>query len=284
MQSQEPLKDQIICLKKLTNSSSLSKIKCMDKCMDIFAIIFNLITWILIILAIVFYKISEDHDYLITFLSPGAICYLIYLFLECCSISNIYLKEKDDKMIKEKIEDIFKKNLFICFYIQCYHISPRANHGVDEEVITHSDAIKFDYNYCRDISGIFELNINESNYKYKYYVILKVIYEVIFIDDTTLDEYNKLKEDFLRLNKNKDCKYRLYEFYDEDSFHNKHLIKIHEKEPLFVSYFWFTIFTLLSLSTLYKIYLCIISIEQTLVIKKIISNRNNLLNDAIYNR
>ena len=41
--------------------------------------------------------------------------------------------------------------------------------------------------------------------------------------------------------------------------------------------FWFVIFNILSLASLYRLYIWIISIEQTVTIKKLITKRNNNL-------
>ena len=52
-------------------------------------------------------------------------------------------------------------------------------------VNTHNKKSKFHYKYWRDISGKIKLDINKCKYKFKYYAILKVIQEIIFIDDET---------------------------------------------------------------------------------------------------
>ena len=62
------------------------------------------------------------------------------------------------------------------------------------------------------------------------------------------------------------------------------IIKLNEKEPPFVRYCWYIIFSFLSLAILYKLYIWIISIDQTITIRKIISYRNDLINNPIYNR
>ncbi len=49
------------------------------------------------------------------------------------------------------------------------------------------------------------------------------------------------------LNKNRDREFDFHEYYDSKLITNIKLIKLNEKEPLFVGHGWFIIFTILSL-------------------------------------
>ena len=62
------------------------------------------------------------------------------------------------------------------------------------------------------------------------------------------------------------------------------MIKLQEKEPFFIGYFWFVIFTIFALANVYKLYIYIISTYQTVTIKKLISNNNNIINDERYDQ
>ena len=66
-----------------------------------------------------------------------------------------------------------------------------------------------------------------------------------------MDDYNAFKEFFLHKNK-LDVKYNLIEFIDTERKSNFIMIKLREKEPFFVGYIGYIIFTILSLSSLYK--------------------------------
>ena len=61
------------------------------------------------------------------------------------------------------------------------------------------------------------------------------------------------------------------------------IIKLHEEEPCFLGYTGFIFFTILSLASLYKLYIHLISIDKTVKSEKLILNRNNLFNDVRYN-
>ena len=62
------------------------------------------------------------------------------------------------------------------------------------------------------------------------------------------------------------------------------MIKLDKKEPRIIGCFPFIIFTFLSFSTLYKLYIWLISINQTITIRKIIPNRIGQIVNRLYNR
>ena len=113
---------------------------------------------------------------------------------------------------------------------------------------------------------------------------MKVVEEVIFIDEETLNDYNSYKANFLRLNKNRDAEYDFSEYIESREIKEINMIKLSEKEPPFIGLWWFCLFNLLSLAAFYKLYIWLISIHQTIIIRKIITNRNEVINDPIYNR
>ena len=278
---QNPLVAPINNLKKLYNLSYLETVTCSDVC----SLIFNFITWLFFILIIITseeklgYKNEKKQALILLFIILFSFSYLVYLITEFHSTTFTYLKAKNNKTIKEKIGDIFKKKPSVCLYIECYHYN-----NDDNAVITYKNKSNYTYYFFRDISGIIKLNINEFNSKFKYYAILKVIQEVIFIDHQILFDYNNYKEQFIQLNKNKDVLYNFSEFIEIEGIKNINLIKLGEKEAPFISYGWLKIFTILSLASLYKLYICLMSINQTITVRKIISNINGLINDPIYNR
>ena len=191
------------------------------------------------------------------------------------------LKLKENKIIKEKMADIYKKNPLITLVAEGHHNEERDGTTV---VVPHAEIIVFGYVYCRDVSGNFNLNINKCNYKYKYYIKLRIDYEVIFDDDLLFNKYNVIKKDMIDRHINIGEYFDYYDNIQLEEINNYMMVKLNEKEPYFVGCFWFIIFNLLSLSVLYKLYISFISIEQTVTIKKIISRENdNLPYDERYN-
>jgi len=267
-QKPEPLQIPIIGENKI--SYRLNKITCIFRCCDVFSIIMNFSVWIFLILIIITVKRKQES---FLFLFFGAFSYLIYFILEMISITFKYLKIKDNGIIYEKMGDIYKTNPSISLVGESYHYE-----GRDGNVkVSHKEEIPFNYTFCRDVSGNFNLNINKNNYKYKYYVILNIAYEVIFDDDLLFNDYNIIKNEIIDKNKNRDKYFEYIDNIELKGINNLMMVKLDDKEPWFVGCFWFVIFNILSLASLYRLYIWIISIEQTVTIKKLITKRNNNL-------
>ena len=205
-QQQESLQDPLIGANKISDEEYLPRIARVD----IFAMVFNFITWSFIILIIVYEK--KGDDYKVTLFSVlGGISYILYFIYELCSTTFSYLKTKENKTIKEKMGDVYKTKPSIKLVGLCYHYEQRdigPNGSRTVTVISHKEEIAFDYSFCRDISGNFNLNINKNNYKYKYYVILKVIHEIIFDNDLIFKEYHDIKNGIIDRNQNKDSHFK----------------------------------------------------------------------------
>ena len=217
----------------------------------------------------------------------GGISYLFNLGSKAYSYINEYIKVKENKTIKKKMGDIYKTNPSISLVAESYHFEKRS-HGRDGsetvKVVSYKEEIPFNYIFCRDVSGNFNLKINKCNYKYKYYIILNIMYEVIFDDDLLFNEYNIIKKEIIERNKNRDKNFEYIDNIQLKDINNFIMIKLDEKEPWFVGCFWLFIFHFLSLTSLYKLYIEFISIKQTVIIKKIISRvNNNLSYDERYN-
>ena len=290
---QEPLQMPIINANKISDESSLS---IFSKCREIFSIIINLATWVFLILAIITasrfkelkkYKnlvdekdneeVNDEEGKYIYFSIFAAFSYIIHIILQN-ELTGQYLMAKDYKIINEKMGDIYKTNPSISLVVESYDI--RRN----SKSVSHKEEKPFNYNFCRDVSGNFNLNINKDNYKYKYYAKLKIIHEIIFDDNLLFNEYNTIKKEIIDRNKNRDKYFDYIVNIELKGISNLIMVKLDDKEPWLVGCFWFSIFNILSLSCLYKLYICFISIEQIVTIKKLISRENNNLSyDERYN-
>ena len=285
-QQQEPLQIPIINLNKISDESTLP---IFSKCREIVSIILNLATWVFLILIIITAKrkkelkgtnLEDERVKLIYFCIFGAFSYLLHISLQN-ELTGKYLMAKDNKIINEKMGDIYKTNPSISLVVESYHFGGREG---NVKQVSRKEEKPFNYDFCRDISGNFKLNINKDNYKYKYYAKLKIIHEIIFDDDLLFNEYNTIKKEIIDRNKNRDKYFEYIDNIELKGISNLIMVKLDEKEPRFVSCFWFSIFNILSLSCLYKLYICFISIEQIVTIKKLISRgNNNLPYDERYN-
>ena len=155
-----------------------------------------------------------DEERKITILSIfGGIFYLNYFINNLNSTTFRYLRTKDNKIINKKMGNIYKTNPSINLVGICYHYleinSP--NSSAIETVISHQEEIPFNYSFFRDVSGNLKLNINKNNYKFKYYIMLKVIHEIIFDDALLFNEYNAIKNELITRNSNKD---KYFKYFD----------------------------------------------------------------------
>ena len=287
-QQLEPLKMPIFGENKISYRFNLPRCAI---CFNIISFILNVSTWIFLILIIITQIRIQEKDDLSekekdneevnsdVFLGLGAISYFLYFIFELNSKTTILLKLKDNKIINEKMGDIYKTNPSISLVAECYHNEGRGGTGGGSSVtvVSHKEEIPFNYTFCRDVSGNFNLNINKDNYKYKYYIILNIVYEVIFDDDSLFNDYNTIKNEIIERNKNKDKYFKYFDNIKLKEINNFMMINLQKKEPCFVGYFWNVIFNILSLASLYKLYIWLISISQTVTIRKIISRGNNNL-------
>lgn len=130
-QPQNPLQIPIIGVNKI----SFGSLRKFDKPTEICLIIMNLITWSFLILIIItqmrIKKLEEDgmkseiddEKYKRRiFLVFGGLSYLQYFMQVMISKTFQYLKVKENKIIKEKMGDIYKTNPTINLVVESYHM------------------------------------------------------------------------------------------------------------------------------------------------------------------
>ena len=115
-----------------------------------------------------------------------------------------------------------------------------------------------------------------------YYIILDVIPEVLFEDNLMFYRFNNYKNNLIERNRFRDKEFHFSENIKLKGVNDIMMIKLQEKEPYLIGRFWFIIFTILSLASLYKLYIRIISIYQNVRIEKLIST-NNIISDERFN-
>jgi len=111
-QQQEHLNILELKYNKISHELALRKINCCD----IFLVFANFLTWFFIFLLI--YD-SERNFY--NYIIFGSISYIICLISEFISTAFEYLRTKDNKMINEKMGDIYKISPSITLTVECYH-------------------------------------------------------------------------------------------------------------------------------------------------------------------
>ena len=263
-----------------------------NTCFTIICWIFNLGVWGLLTYILVSYfclKKEGDDTKDIKKLSYVLIAvYIVYLILEFCSSTSRYLRHKNSSEgIKKKMGELYKAQPSIKFYAECYHYETRTytvtnNEGEEEErtkrvkVISHKESKYFSYYSVRDISGLLNLNCDIAQIKKKSYIKLELKEEINFADSISISDYEKQKSNFKRYCKTLDTHIDFSEYWSLPGMTHHNLIKINDKDPCMANFFWYFIFTILTLGQFYKIYIASLCIYQNYKIRKIMSTRYDL--------
>lgn len=202
-----------------------------------------------------------------------SIIYIIYLILEFSSPIFRYLYNlKKQELYEEMISFIKKKPSFI---IKCKCTKLNSNENA-------YNTYQFRYHSCRDISGLFTLNIEPIDKDKKKYIMLELNQEIQFADQQTILQYNNEKEKFLRRYRNNGLS-GVTEEISIKSLKPYNMIKIQKDGSFFVNFIWYIIFTLLSFVEIYKLYIYYTSIYQKFTIRKKVSTNKDLNTESDYN-
>ena len=257
--------------------------------------IFTITTWISLAFSIYFFNLDYKHDnsnicYIILVIS-----YLIYIILEFCSTTSKYLRnKKSGQEMYETMGTFFSAPPSIIFDCQCFHYEIVHYSSRDEKgntsyrtrhnkVVTYSESYSMPFYSARDVSGLFYLNCDEAFVKKKLYIKLELDEEINFADEVSYMDYEFYKEQFWRRNRFRDVYMDFNETRKVPGLVHHNLIKIGQKEPWFVSFGWFMFTTLLTVCEFYKLYINTLFVYQKFKIRKILSTRYNL-NDQAYDK
>ena len=197
------------------------------------------------------------------------IFYIVYIILEFFSPIVIYLKQDDEESLKKLMKNLFEAKPSFIF-----------NYNLDESMNE-----EFEYEYYRDISGSFELNITKEQLKSKkVYIMLEINYEIKFADITTQKDYNikrkKFKDKIIKEKGNIKSIKEVRELKDVKKYYK---VKTTKNDCCFIDFCLYIIFTILTFSELYKLYINSKIIYEKFFIIKIVSTNTNLKNSELYN-
>ena len=252
--------------------------------------LFQLLVWTSLIVVICAYN-SSSINRIIT-ISIFCSVYVIYIAMEFCSDVLKYICSKTNQSgIFEKLGQFYSSYPVIKFDCECYHYKYQKVRGLRRgrkggvsmhsvRVISYKDTLIFPYYSGRDVSGLFYLNCD--NPESKYYVQLEIEEEINFADTISYMDYEKTKDRFWRKNVFKDKLFYFKESRYLPDLEKEILVKINDSEPCLVNCFWYFIFTMLTLTEIYKFYFNSLCVKQKYKIRKLISTRYDL-NQQIYN-
>ena len=197
------------------------------------------------------------------------IIYIIYIFLEFFSPIVNYLKQDEEESLKKLMKNLYKaKPSFIFKY--------NLDNSMNEE---------FEYEHCRDISGKFELKINDKELKNKkMYIMLEINYEIKFADNNTEKAYIKKRKEFKEKIKRENGNIKsIKEIIELKEVKQYYKVKTSENDSCFIDFCLYIIFTILTFSELYKLYINYKIIYEKFFIIKLVSINKNFKDSEIYN-
>ena len=259
--------------------------------------IFYIFCWILVFIFTGTIKKGEDINdhfgffmfciiawsFMITFYSVS----FVYL---CKSKTYILLSNMNiNNSINNIMENLFKEKPEVNIKCNCYHMETKAittynGSGTQTTfmtipVSTYTETQKLNIFSYLDISGIFRLK--EAN---KNLIILELGKEINFNDEMTLYDAEKIKNELYSKNRFKDICISVTIERIVPSLKNYYLINLNGQDyPLLKKWIYITCF-ILTFDQLYTLYLESLCSYQFFVIRKIISSRNNVLENEKYSK
>lgn len=268
-----------------------------NKCRSVWDWIIQIALWASIILLIISALQVQKEFSIFNPLMTGMFSFVFIIYLvNNTAFSNtfkfLYKMEKSETLF-QVLQNFFQKSPEILFNLECYQYVSQNNSFYNQDgndtgteqpkmkkVITFSEQNKKFKYYCwRDISGTFGIDSKEYNKKQKYFINLTIIENISFADSITYLDLKKQKDDFLANNKQGDDNYELTETKRIlDKLQNK-LIKLSNECPSSIKWYWYIVACLFCVVEIYKLYLLFFVIKKTFTVKKLVSSRNNLIED-----
>ena len=271
-----------------------------DNCVRIvFCWIFQLLVWCMAAGTICYYFIvkdkltKSDKKNLKGLAIADGVIYFIYLCLEFTSSTSNYLCHKTSGSgMYEKMGMLYRTHPEIHFHCSCYHYETRRYTTKDSKgrrhkrtekvrVVTHSESFSIPYYSSRDVSGLFYLNCDQANVQRKSFIKLKLFKEINFADAISYMDYEYYKSEFWRRNRFRDVRMDFSEKRIVPGLVRHNLVKISDKNPCTVNFFWYLVFTIIPLCQFYKSYVNLFCVNQSYKVRKIVSTRYDL-NQPVY--
>lgn len=284
-------------------------------CLSFFSWMFTIFTWIFLLLIIYIItpipdieSVSCKRNYfwpyqdictkktLKTELSKkyifiGIPFYVIYIILELLSPTSQFLYRKDNKTnLYELLGSLFQSKPKAYVSCSCFHYETKTYTTTDsdgnshtetttETVYTYRETQPVNYYSCRDVSGLFVLNLDEKKISKKAYIKLDIKEEINYADIVSYNDMYLIKQDMTRRNENKDTHFYINDYRKLEGIKHRYFIRLLGEEPNCFSYGWFVLFTFLTVAQFYKKYVSSLSIYQNFTIRKLISTRYDLGSD-----
>ena len=272
----------------------LKELRKWPSCKCNFSWFFQILVWIMIIATITTHIIFSNTLIFYCCVIGFVVCYIIYIIIEVCNCA-FWIDVCDMRSvydIYEAIRGIISDCPSITFKYESSHIETRTetiSHGdndtyyknYERKVITNSDSFTMPYYSIRDVSGLLYLNCNKNDVYKKHYIRFRILYDINFADAISYMDYQKYKMDFYKKERPKDDNNSYYE--SRCKFNQCYFAKIDNGDSCSDNVWYLFLSAIFTVSEFYKLYLDSMIIDQTFIIRKIVSTRYDL-SQPIYNK
>ena len=238
------------------------------------------------------YKIEMLVPFIISMIVMGMI-YLVNLIFLCVGANRVFKllsNKQEDISINKIIDNLLKEKPEVIINCLCYHMETRAYTTTDANgrtqtnyttvmVPTYSESKNLDIFSYLDISGIFKLKDTT-----KKYIQLELGKEINFNDELTLYDIETIKNDMYTRNRYRDAYITISVNRVLPSFKEFYLVRLTNEDNCFINKWIYIISMIITLDKFYELYLDSICSSQFFVIKKIVSSRQNVLENPKYSQ
>lgn len=249
---------------------------------------------VLVLLFLMIFFIINNNEGVTTVSILLGVSYVFYFILMLCSSTFSYLSNLSNaENIHAKMRTLFETPITITFHVECYHYETRVRYSgkrrttTREKVVTFRGSKNFLYYTWKDISGIFLLDSKEAIINSSIiFIKLKLALQYLCHDAYTTNDLNTQRNQYFNENRWRDVYMDTKTAQTLTGMEEYNLIKIsEEKIPFFFGMWWFILFTfIIPVAQLYKWYISSYCSFQYFVIKKEISTRVNLNDNAYLER
>ena len=236
------------------------------------------------------YKIEMLVPFIISMIVMGMI-YLVNLIFLCVGANRVFKllsNKQEDISINKIIDNLLKEKPEVIINCVCYHMETRAYTTTDSNgrtqtnyttvmVPTYSESKNLDIFSYLDISGIFKLKDTT-----KKYIQLELGKEINFNDELTLYDIETIKNDMCTRNRYRDAYITISVNRVLPSFKEFYLVRLTNKDNCFIKKWIYIISMIITLDKFYELYFDSICSSQFFVIKKIVSSRQNVLENPTF--
>ena len=268
---------------------NIKKGKFWPKCLGWSKQILYIFGWIIAIL-----YINDTESYFGIFILTMTFIGTIYIWNLCLMLFTSKTMEllrnlNENNSINNIMNQLFKEKPVVNITCSCYHFEkPFINTTISKDlkkmdtkkIETYSETKQLTIFSYLDISGIFHLK--ETN---KHFIKLKIGKEVNINDEMTLYDIQNIKKDLYFRNKDKDLYISIYVKSIVPIKKDYYLVKIKNNKSYCLLQKWvFILSNLLMVDEFYKLYFNYLCTHQYFIIKKVVSSRNNVLQNDKYSQ